>query len=178
MPVNMKDTIVDAYLNMSKKKSADRITVTDLVEACSISRQSFYYHFQDIIEVIQWTIQREVDRAAKLGMKSESQEEAIKYIILAIEENFDLIARLLHSRKREYIEEILHNSVKGYLQDIVRAKMPEMSVKYSDAHMALKLYAYGIVGVLLEHCEDKQLDAETLSRQFCSVEWIKLQKWV
>ena len=53
MPVNMKNMIADAFLAMTARKSVDKITVKDLVEACDISRQTFYYHFQDILEVIE-----------------------------------------------------------------------------------------------------------------------------
>lgn len=36
MPVNMKGVIADAFVEMSRHKSVDKITVTDLVENCHI----------------------------------------------------------------------------------------------------------------------------------------------
>ena len=51
MPVNMKIKIANALRTLSKQKSIDKITVKDLVELCGISRQTFYYHFQDILAV-------------------------------------------------------------------------------------------------------------------------------
>ena len=55
MPANMKGMIADAFVSLSGEKPIDKITVKDLVEKCSISRQTFYYHFQDILEVIEWS---------------------------------------------------------------------------------------------------------------------------
>lgn len=53
MPINKKEVIADAFVSLAQRKNADKITVKDLVEACGISRQTFYYHFQDILEVIE-----------------------------------------------------------------------------------------------------------------------------
>ena len=50
MPVQVKPMIAEAFIRLSKQKNIDKITVKDLVEACGISRQTFYYHFQDILE--------------------------------------------------------------------------------------------------------------------------------
>ena len=53
MPVNMKAMIAETFLTLAGQKNVDKITVKDLVEACGISRQTFYYHFQDIIDVVE-----------------------------------------------------------------------------------------------------------------------------
>jgi len=53
MAVDMKNVIADAYNQLAKQKSVDKITVKDLVDACNISRQTFYYHFQDILAVLE-----------------------------------------------------------------------------------------------------------------------------
>ena len=58
MPVSMKRTIAEAFLTLARQKAVDKITVKDLVKECHISRQTFYYHFQDLLEVLEWTFQQ------------------------------------------------------------------------------------------------------------------------
>lgn len=48
-----KDAISDTFLEILQKKNIDKITVKDISEACGITRQTFYYHFHDIIEVVE-----------------------------------------------------------------------------------------------------------------------------
>lgn len=67
LPVNMKEAIAKAFMEISKTKSVDKITVKDLVEACHISRQTFYYHFQDILEVIEWSVEQAFERVLERG---------------------------------------------------------------------------------------------------------------
>lgn len=52
MPVDMKNIISEKFVSMASSKSIDKITVKALIEECDISRQTFYYHFKDIMDVI------------------------------------------------------------------------------------------------------------------------------
>lgn len=56
MPIDMKSVIADTLLTMKQRKGIDKITVKALIEECHISGQTFYYHFQDIMESLsgQW----------------------------------------------------------------------------------------------------------------------------
>jgi AcrR family transcriptional regulator len=36
------------------QKPLDKITVIDIVTDCGVNRQTFYYHFQDIYDLIEW----------------------------------------------------------------------------------------------------------------------------
>ena len=56
MPADMKATIAEAFLSLLQYKDVDKITVKVLVETCHISRQTFYYHFKDIVDVIEWLV--------------------------------------------------------------------------------------------------------------------------
>ena len=41
MPQNMKQVIAEKFMDMTQAKKIDKITVTDLVDSLSISRQTF-----------------------------------------------------------------------------------------------------------------------------------------
>ena len=49
-----KNSLEQSLKNLLKTKPLNRITINDLVEDCGISRMTFYYHFQDIYEVMEW----------------------------------------------------------------------------------------------------------------------------
>ena len=74
MPVNVKPMIADAFIKLSKEKSVDKITVKDLVEECNISRQTFYYHFQDILEVIEWSVEQGFQALLERSMETDDPE--------------------------------------------------------------------------------------------------------
>lgn len=165
MPTNMKNVIADTFFTMVKQKGIDKITVKDLVETCHISRQTFYYHFQDILDVIEWSARQAIQKALDASLSEEDPEQAIQKFIAVAVENHALIQKLLQSQKHEYIEKIFVEGLKIYLLELLRRKALDLPVNYEDAEVALQFYAFGIAGVLLDQCSRSGCDPDKLARQ-------------
>jgi probable dihydroxyacetone kinase regulator len=55
----MKNVIATTFFAMVQERGFDKITVKDLVETCHISRQTFYYHFRDKYDLVNWIFDTE-----------------------------------------------------------------------------------------------------------------------
>jgi len=77
-----KDAIVSAFLDLASKEKFDKITVTDLAEYCNISRQTFYYHFNDIEEMIEWTFRNETKKICTVEEDKNWSEYSAMYTAL------------------------------------------------------------------------------------------------
>ena len=69
MREDMKKQISDTFIDMLEKEDIDKITVTRLIEKCHISRQTFYYHFHDIMDVLEWTFKRSIQILVQRSME-------------------------------------------------------------------------------------------------------------
>ena len=49
-----KEILAESFLELSKIKSVERITVADITRNCSMRRENFYYHFSNKYELISW----------------------------------------------------------------------------------------------------------------------------
>lgn len=49
-----KRKIADCVKQLMRHKEISKITIGDIMEATQMSRQSFYYHFKDIYDVLEW----------------------------------------------------------------------------------------------------------------------------
>lgn len=165
MQSDMKRRISDTFLAMAKRKNVDRITVTALIEECGISRQTFYYHFQDLMDVIDWSVKENIRQMVQCSLKEENPENAMRLFVSATEENFLVIQKLLNSRKHQEIEEIIVQSLRVYLSELLRRKAPETALDYSDLEAALDFYSCGIAGLLLKACAKETVNQEKLARQ-------------
>ena len=52
MCYSTKKKIADCVRQLMKRKEISKITIGDIMEATGMSRQSFYYHFKDIYDVL------------------------------------------------------------------------------------------------------------------------------
>ena len=54
MPNTTKQALEESLKHMLLKKPLDKITIRDITEDCGINRMTFYYHFQDIYDLVEW----------------------------------------------------------------------------------------------------------------------------
>lgn len=165
MPVDMKQTIASAFAQMAQEKNVDKITVKDLVERCNISRQAFYYHFQDLLEVMEWSIRQLVQHAFQNSLNASDPQKAIEAFIRISMQHGDWLMRLLSSQRREQVERIFVDAMRSSIKMLISSQKPDLAFCYQDLEVALDFYAYGTAGVLFENCKRKDLDPKTLSVQ-------------
>ena len=154
MPLDVKAAVADALLELIRRKDADKITVKDLVEVCGISRQTFYYHFKDIVDVVEWAAQQGVQRLVRESLNAATPQESQP-----------LVQRLLNSQRREAIERIMVDATRTYLADSLRERRGTPALRAGDWKIALDFYAYGMTGLLLENCRQRDLDRQELADQ-------------
>lgn len=49
-----KEIIAKTFTELLDEKSMSKITVKDIVERCGVNRNTFYYHFKDIPDVVEF----------------------------------------------------------------------------------------------------------------------------
>ena len=162
MREDMKAVIADTFSQMLDKEDIDKITVTKLIGECHISRQTFYYHFKDIMDVLEWTFKRATEELVQRSLKAEDNIVALKEFAIFIRQNRTKLERLLYSRRWVEIENLLTEAAVAYLVEMARNKVPEISLSFDELEIMLKFYACGMVGVLMQYMVKPHLDEEKL----------------
>ena len=50
-----KRALEQSLKNLLLKKPLTKITINDITEDCGINRMTFYYHFKDIYDLVEWS---------------------------------------------------------------------------------------------------------------------------
>ena len=75
----MKYRLAEAVKTLMETESLDKITVRDIVTAAQITRQSFYRHFQDKYDLVNWYFERLAEKSFKLmGVQYTLREGLLK----------------------------------------------------------------------------------------------------
>lgn len=165
MSANTKKLIVSAFYDLAEIKPLDKITVKDVVEACGITRQTFYYHFQDILDVIEWSLTQHSQQLAEKTLAAKSTREAFRIMLSILEEDSAVIDHLIQSRKRDPVERLLLASIKSYFAALIPRKLVRTAWAIDELETVLNFYSYAIIGVLLENIGKKDLDLDRLADQ-------------
>lgn len=162
MREDMKLVIADTFSKMLEKEDIDKITVTKLIGECHISRQTFYYHFRDIMDVLDWTFRRSTQELAQRSLEAEDPIGALTAYVAFVRQHKAKLEKLLYSRRWVQIEAMLTEAVMIYLVEMARGKGKDISVSVDDLEVMLRFYASGMVGVLLQYVGKPHLDEEKL----------------
>ena len=112
MKRNIKERIADAWLSEATRKSPDKITVQELVVKCEISRQTFYKYFQDIIDVMRWVCERDLENAYKGYTEIEDSNSAMAFFVSRIMEKHGILCKVLGSNFHEQARQIFEGSLR------------------------------------------------------------------
>ncbi len=180
MPADMKKIIAETFLKMIQHKNIDKITVKALIEECHISRQTFYYHFQDIMDVLEWSLRQATQLLSEKSLQSENMRSALQIFISFTVEQFPMVQKLMNSQRRSQIEQLLIDSVSVYLNKMAEAqsRQQDVSVNYADRDVLLRYNACGLVGVLLAYGGKSDLDQDKLALQLERILSSEMSEWM
>lgn len=69
------------------QKPIDKITIHDLTERCGIRRQNFYYHFEDVYDLLNWLFHEEAVALLQQHEGTLLWQEGLLQLFRYIEEN-------------------------------------------------------------------------------------------
>ena len=87
------------------QKPLKKITINDIAEDCGISRMTFYYHFKDIYDLVEWACVEDAAQALAGKKTYDTWQEGFLNIFYAVQANKPFIMNVYHSVSRERIEQ-------------------------------------------------------------------------
>ena len=165
MKHQIKDTIADAFILLAKQKSIDKITVKDLVDHCGISRQSFYYHFQDILDVIEWHTLRVGREITQQVQQAATLDEAIDILSAAYIAHHALLEKLWDSQKRNFVERLVMESMQERFGELVRNSSASSDLTVAETDALIRFFSFGLAGLMASSCYNREISVDELSAQ-------------
>lgn len=160
-----KDRIVTEFYNLTLKKNIDKITVKDVVDACGISRQTFYYHFRDLPDLMEWTANEMVNQTIRTSMGKDSVLEALESFLTQLYDYRHLINSLMTSSHRVEGERILFSAIAKLIEAKMKEVLANVMMPMQDFELLIDYHTYGIVGILLKSINQPNFSPRKLAIQ-------------
>ena len=148
---NMTKLALEASLKkLLMHKQLDKITINDLTDDCGISRMTFYYHFKDIYDLVEWVCVEDGKRALQGKKTYDTWQEGICQIFEAVIQNKPFILNVYRCVSGERIESYLYKLTYGLISGVVEEKSQGSSLEAEDKVFIAEFYKYGFVGIMLD----------------------------
>ena len=136
--------------NLLLQKPLSKITISDITEDCGINRMTFYYHFKDIYDLVEWSCQEDAGRALAGNKTYETWQQGLLQLFRAVQDNKPFIMNVYHSVSREQVENYLYRVTYDLLEGVVEEQAQGMSVRGEDKAFIATVYKYAFVGLMLD----------------------------
>ena len=145
---NTKNNIADVFFVLLNERYFDKITVRDIVEECGVTRNTFYYYFEDVYDIIDDSLNREIRKVILAGRgKRISLEHLLEPVVKFFTENKRVAVHLFKSSKKDeicsYIEKAIRSAIDHYVGDIPGSDR----VSDFDRAIIVDFYSFAVMGL-------------------------------
>jgi len=130
----------------------NKITVRELIEDCSINRKTFYYHFDDIYDLLHWTLAEEGVYIVKHFDLINDYEAAISFVMDYVEQNDHILNCALDSMGRDHLKQFFYNDFIDIISNLIHELEAQLDHHLNDNFRMFlsNFYPQPIAGVLPE----------------------------
>ena len=145
-----KQALANALKQLLQKKQITKITINDIAEACGISRMAFYYHFKDIYDLADWTLQETLHTAIADNRTHDNWQQGFLNLLDVLKAHQPLILNVYRAIDREQVERYMRREVEALLLPVVEEQAAGLQISEKGKHMVAIFYTYAFMGIVLE----------------------------
>lgn len=150
MSQTTKRALAASLKKLLADKPLDKITIVDITEDCGVNRQTFYYHFQDIYDLVEWIYTSEASEAMGSQKTYATWQQGFFQVFAYVLENKNFVLHTYHSVSREFLERYLYAETYRLLYGVLEEKAAEIPVREEDKAFIANFYKYAFVGLMLD----------------------------
>ena len=142
-----KRALENALKTLLLKKPLNKITISDVTEECGVNRMTFYYHFKDIYDLVEWCCLEDAGKALQDKKTYDTWEQGLTQIFYAVKENKPFIMNVYRCVSREQVDDFKTDKLAdtpsrtGFGKELWKSESRKMNVSFRSRLQFLRAYS-------------------------------------
>ncbi len=154
-----KQAMYHALKKLITTKSINKITIKDITDTCGLNRQTFYYHFKDIYDLLEWSFQEEFRFIDSYLQKPEyTWEQIFAGSVKYISQNKYICQCIVCGLARDQLILSLHNSIYEIVRKIILHSLPQNQIPEKYLDFTARFYTYALSNYLFDWVKNGMLE--------------------
>ena len=151
-----KNLIKREFLKLLEEESFNNITIAMLAERCEISRNTFYYHYEDIYMLVREILRDELEKVDEEFNETFSWEESLLHAVSFLLKNKKAAQNLFRSIDKKEIDSYLYKICESVMSRYVdnECQSKTIEAKEYDKRLVTDFYRAALVGLLDKWIQD------------------------
>jgi probable dihydroxyacetone kinase regulator len=100
--------------------SFEKITIKDITSGAGVIRPTFYNHFQDKYELLEWIFYREIIEPSFVLLDTRMVDEALRLIFVRIEQDIEFYKRASKVQGQNSFEKMIFNGLHAWSLQVIK----------------------------------------------------------
>lgn len=151
MPIYAKVALAKALKKQLKSKPLDKISVVSLINDCGVSRQTFYYHFKSISDLVRWIYFDEGSKAIRCGGPTyKTWKDGYLSVFYYCLNNKEFVTNTYCSVSRDEFDEYLYSETYKLLYPMIDEAASGKNISDKNKAFITNFFKFAFVGIVLE----------------------------
>ena len=157
MSQHTKKLITECAMKLAEKKPINKITVREIVEECGITRNTFYYHFQDIYDVFTSFLEDTINELIKRA--GDNAESAMFDFIETCADYRKMLLNLYRSVGYETLAKFVKEKLRTIIRQSIEKEYDISRMASFDLDIICTFYEEAIYGIMMRWLLDSRYDS-------------------
>ena len=161
-----KNLIKQEFIKLLNKKSLHNITVTEIAKQCKIERKTFYYHYENLPQLVKEIFDEELEDVIKEFNEALSREESFISAAKFILENKKVVKHMYESDYKVELEKYIFSISGEIMRKYVRRVAKDTKAQEIDIKLIAYFYQCALSSSLVEWvATDMKTDPKLVTRR-------------
>lgn len=148
-----RQAIKQAFLSLLENQPLSKITVCDITRQCGIHRNSFYYHFQDISQLLTEIITEQTDEIISRYPTIRSVDECFEAVFRTAKLNERALRHIYESGKRNLYTQQVMVLCGSLVERYLATAFPDRRISDEDHIAIVRVLNCQLYGMCIEWAE-------------------------
>lgn len=154
MADDMKNEIAEAARVLLMERGVKKLTVKDIVEECHITRQTFYYYFENIPELFRWVLEKKTEELKRSGHGSSDMETDLHdFFLMAINVRGSL-KKVMATNYKDELERLIKQHIYQMFEQVAEEKNLYQDCSRFRLKWILRYHSSAVIGILEEWTDE------------------------
>ncbi|MBQ9188100.1 MAG: TetR/AcrR family transcriptional regulator C-terminal domain-containing protein [Clostridia bacterium] len=131
-----KNELAATLKELLKTRTPERISVKDLTSTCGMGRQNFYYHFNDLNDLLYWTLRRDAASALRGENREAASADGLLRLCRYFEANRAFCSTAIETIGSVHLSAFWDDDVRSFIRELIERRTEQLGLHLDEIEMA------------------------------------------
>ena len=144
-----KKALLQAFGELIEEKPFNKITITDITARCGLNRMTFYYHFDNIYELMIWGLEAQLHEVSKDYINYENWKTGYLHIYYFALERKTYIKKIFQTLEQENLEHYVNKIAERMVIAVIDDKLGDKSLDEDERLFTARVCSHVLTATLM-----------------------------